>query len=66
LSKLASSNSVDLLLKVWIEIMEKPSIEEGPMIASVDTEDDWRTPIKDYLHIEELPPDRNKVICLIE
>ena len=46
--------------------MEKPSIEEGPMIASIDTEDDWRTPIKDYLHIKELPPDRNKVICLIE
>jgi hypothetical protein len=53
-------------LKVWIEILEKPSIEEGPMIASVDTKNDWRTPIKDYLYIEELPPDRNKVIFLIE
>jgi hypothetical protein len=61
LSKLASSNLVDLSHEVWIEVLEKPSIEEGPIIAFVDTDDDWRTTIKDYSHTGELLPDRNEV-----
>lgn len=49
LSKLASSNSIELYLDVWIKILEKLSIEEGLVANPINTENNWRTPFKDYL-----------------
>jgi hypothetical protein len=65
LSKLASSNLIELFLDVLIEILEKPNIKDGLISNIVDTKNNWRSPFKYYLLTRKLLLDRNKTIHVI-
>lgn len=39
LSKLASSNPVDLLIDVWVEVLQKPSMGEELIIVPINIEE---------------------------
>ena len=65
LSKLASSNLIELFLDVLIEKLKKPNIKDGLMSTIVDTKNNWRSPFKYYLLTRKLLLDRNKTIHVI-
>jgi len=39
LSKLASSNPVDLLMDVWVKVLKKPSVDEELMVIPINIEE---------------------------
>jgi hypothetical protein len=39
LSKLASSNPVDLLMDVWVKVLKKPSMDEELMVIPINIEE---------------------------
>jgi len=65
LSKLASANSTDLPIDVWIEVLDHPSVEESSATTlPIMGAEDWRAPNKEYLLTGTLPSDRLKAIKL--
>jgi len=50
LSKLESSNSVEFLVDVWVEVLEEPNVgKDDRVVVPINIIDDWRIPITNYL-----------------
>jgi hypothetical protein len=50
LSKLKSSNSVEFLVDVWVEVLEEPNIgKDDRVVVPINIINDWRIPITNYL-----------------
>lgn len=65
LSKLANANQTDLHIYVWIEVLDRPSMEESSATTFlIIGANDWRTLIKEYLLTGTVPSDRLEVIKL--
>ena len=59
LTKLAILGAADLKWSSYMKILEKPSIEEAP-IMQADLEPSWIDPILHYLQDDTLPTDRDE------
>ena len=56
MSKLASLNLIDLLVDVWVEVVEKLSVgKKKLMVVPINIKKDWRTLIMHYELLKELP-----------
>ena len=61
LSKLATSDLEKLEGAIYLEHLEKQSIEEGPLISKINIESSWATHIISYLQHGVLPSDSKDV-----
>ncbi|XP_024032295.1 uncharacterized protein LOC112094829 [Morus notabilis] len=60
LAKLASSKDSDLLGVIPIKELERPTIDEAAEVLTIQTTEDWMTPLIRYLMDAELPSDRDE------
>lgn len=61
MSKLASLNLIDLLVDVWVEVVEKLSVgKKKLMVVPINIKKDWRTLIMHYEFLKELPSTKIK------
>lgn len=65
LSKLAILEYADLQKMTYLEVLDKPSIEEEPAsILQANFEPSWIDPFVDYVHDEKLSEDRREAWSL--
>lgn len=56
LSKLASSAYAHLTKNVLVEVLPQPSFDHRPILTVTDDQDNWMTPIIQYLNTGHVPP----------